>query len=648
MKPFILNRHGRMIFPSSYFPEMDFSVYETLTQFTEVVQRDFEEKAPTGTSILERTEAQKYSNRFDLLRDVALYLFWVNRYSITLYDKRLTRWRDVPRRREDVFIPVVTPWADAERKINAVATCFGELPPGWDEAAEARIFELVFDVLRHKRHHATELTPLKPTVAEFIDNTENKTFVMSSHDPDYPVFTESDILDYEHPVPELEALGRWARVLHNQYPWERADIKLVSADAIGADDFVVAFHPRSRDVMSFITRVQKPQGLSRSHRAPPVKAYAPVRPYPPIDVRRQFRVQPRVASLAVVKGEHACTNEDVIRNSAFIWSPMTAAQISAKTGIDQRLYTELSLEQIALQAAEAAVEKAGVAAEEIGAVIFCSCTSTRLIPSVACYLSGELGLLQTHASVDLVAACAGLPYGLAEAVRLLQEVDRPVLLVCAEKFSDKIGSVRTSRMIFGDGAAAMVIAPGAETDVEILQTYASGPVNEVNSIIWPNPVFDNNITVYGPDVKSLVERYLHQMIGELGALPGPGGTATMLEAIDLIVPHQANKVMVSKLALEAGIPLEHVYFNIEKVGNVSAASIPLAIHDAVAEGVIDRPMLVFAPGFGAGAVGGYAVIRIDPAVVAISDGHDRPLETAGTRGSARGGSVEDMRVGFGE
>jgi 3-oxoacyl-[acyl-carrier-protein] synthase III len=59
---------------------------------------------------------------------------------------------------------------------------------------------------------------------------------------------------------------------------------------------------------------------------------------------------------------------------------------------------------------------------------------------VACWLTGELGLLQTHASVDLVAACAGLPYGLAEAIRQLQEIQRPVLLVCVEKFSDKIGS----------------------------------------------------------------------------------------------------------------------------------------------------------------------------------------------------------------
>jgi 3-oxoacyl-[acyl-carrier-protein] synthase III len=61
---------------------------------------------------------------------------------------------------------------------------------------------------------------------------------------------------------------------------------------------------------------------------------------------------------------------------------------------------------------------------------------------------------------------------------------------------------------------------------------------------------------------------------------------------------------------------ERLYFNIERVGNTSSASIPIALHDAVREGVLDRPMRVFAPGFGAGAVGGYAVLRVDPAVIA--------------------------------
>jgi 3-oxoacyl-[acyl-carrier-protein] synthase III len=219
-----------------------------------------------------------------------------------------------------------------------------------------------------------------------------------------------------------------------------------------------------------------------------------------------------------------------------------------------------------------------------------------------------------------VAACAGLSYGLSEAVRLLQEVERPVLVVCGEKFSDKIGTVRTSRMIFGDGAAAMVVGPaadGAPPDIEVFQTYASGPMAEVDSIIWPNPDFDNNITVYGPEVRNLVKRYLTQMIGELRALPHPeGGAGSLLDAIDLIVPHQANKTMVVNLAGAAGIPAERLYFNIERVGNTSAASIPIAIHDAVREGVIDRPLRVFAPGFGAGAVGGYVIMRVDPSIAA--------------------------------
>src|SRR5438876_11978167 len=266
---------------------------------------------------------------------------------------------------------------------------------------------------------------------------------------------------------------------------------------------------------------------------------------------------PRVEALAVYKGEIVCTNDDLIRNTAYCWSPMTAKEIEEKTGIVERLYTELDLDHMSLLAAQRALEKSGRRPEEIGAVLFCSCTSAKMMPSLATWLSGQLGLYQTHASCDVVAACAGLPYGLAEAVRLLQEVDRPVLVVCGEKFSDKIGTVRTSRMIFGDGAAALVVGPapaGQPADVEWYQTYASGPMSEVDAIVWPNPAFDNHITVLGPEVRALVGRYLTQMIQELSALPNPdGGGGSLLEAIDLVVPHQANKTMVVQYAKAAGI-----------------------------------------------------------------------------------------------
>ena len=109
-----------------------------------------------------------------------------------------------------------------------------------------------------------------------------------------------------------------------------------------------------------------------------------------------------------------------------------------------------------------------------------------------------------------------------------------------------------------------------------------------------------------------------QMIDELRGLPrSDGAPGSLLDAVDLIVPHQANKTMVLELAEAAGVGRERLYFDIEKVGNTSSASIPIAIQDAVREGVIAHPMRIFAPGFGAGAVAGYVVVRIDPAIVAL-------------------------------
>ncbi|MBW0116631.1 3-oxoacyl-[acyl-carrier-protein] synthase III C-terminal domain-containing protein [Pseudonocardia abyssalis] len=648
MKPFVINSHGKLVFPATVLGELDFSVLDTLDQFTAVIGRDFEAKAPTGTDLLERVEAGAYDSRFPLLRDLAQNLFWVNRYSMTMFDKRPTRFRDLPRGRSDVFLPVLTPWEDGERKVSAVENAYRSLPATYDADAEDRAFALLFDVFRHKRHHATELPAMKPTVAELLAQPEALTWVLPAHDPDFPTFSLTDILDADESVPELEALSRWAMVLHNQYPWERADTTLRRVDEIGDDDIVIALHPRNRDVTAFIDRVRSGAAPTATLPAalPPVE---PVTPYPPTRVREAFAVKPVLEALSVVRGELVCSNDDVIRNASFSWSPMSAAEISKKTGIDERRYSERPLEQLALDAALAALEHSGRSPAEIGAVLVATCTSERLIPSVACWLSGQLGILQTHASADIVAACAGLPYGLSEAVRLLQEVRRPVLLVCVEKFSDKIGAVRTSRMIFGDGAAAIVVAPGETSDIELLQTYASGPVSEVNSIIWPNPEFDNDITVYGPEVKSLVQRYLDQMLGELADEPDPDRPdRPMIDSIDLIVPHQANKTMILGLADKAGLRHDQLYFDIETMGNVSAASIPIAIADAVRDGAITEPVRVFAPGFGAGAVGGYAVLRVDPSIVA-PERAAAPATTADTpRTTDRPTTTDDVREAFGE
>ncbi len=259
MKSFILNRHGSLVLPANLFAQLDFSVITSLEQFEAIVKRDIESKAPTGTGILQSIEAGKYRSRIELLRDVALNLYWVNRNTLTLYHKRPMRWRDVPRNRADLFLPVQAPWQDAERKIASMKAAFEALPSSHPEsgASEDKIFDLLFEIVRYKRHHATYMPPIKPTVAEFLANPDHLTTVLDRHDPDFPVFTERDIVDCREDLPELEAIHRWVMVLHNLYPWDRSRQRLARRDEIGDDDFVILFEPRNREVLAFINRVKE-------------------------------------------------------------------------------------------------------------------------------------------------------------------------------------------------------------------------------------------------------------------------------------------------------------------------------------------------------------------------------------------------------
>ncbi|MBW2451748.1 MAG: ketoacyl-ACP synthase III [Deltaproteobacteria bacterium] len=642
MKPFRLNKHGKLVFPSSIFVDLDFSIIADLNQLKAIIRRDFETKSPTGNEIAERADTGKYATRYDLLRDLGLHLFWANRFALAMYEKRPVRWRDVPRTHDDVFVPLLTPRENREKKAASVLNAFGNLPAKWNQESEDDLFGILFDCFANKLYRASELPPIKATITEALTTPNAKTTVLDDFNPDHRRYSVDDILNVSEEQPELEALRRWTMVLHNQHPWDRSRAKLKSFAEMQDDDVVVLFYPRNRDVLDFINRVKN--GTSSSQTPSPTPAVEPVRPLPPLVIDKTSLFQPKIEALAIRKGEIICTNEDVVRNSPPTWSPMSAQEIADKTGIERRRYTSQPLENIALEAARAAMAHAGRGPEEIGALLFCTCTSERLIPSTATWLSGQLGIMQTHCSADIVAACAGFPYGMAETVRLLREVDRPVLLVMAEKFSDKIGNARPSRMIFGDGAAAMIIAPTNERcDVEVVQTYASGPFSQVNSIIWPNHDFDNDITVYGPEVKALVKRYLNQMIGELTELKGLKGDGKLINDIDMIVPHQANKNMIIDIAVPQGIAAEDIFFNITEVGNASAASIPIALADAVYEKAISKRSLIFAPGFGAGAVGGYVVMWLEPSMVAevISTNLDM-----GPKSSPAHSSMEDIKEAF--
>ena len=92
MHSFELNRHGKLVFPANCFPDLDFSTFDNLEQVEAVTQRDFDAKAPSGTDILTRIETGAYESKFELMRDMALNLFWANRFKITMYDVQPTRW----------------------------------------------------------------------------------------------------------------------------------------------------------------------------------------------------------------------------------------------------------------------------------------------------------------------------------------------------------------------------------------------------------------------------------------------------------------------------------------------------------------------------------------------------------------------------
>ena len=227
----------------------------TLDQFTAVIGRDFEAKAPTGTDIRKKVETGAYTDRFSLLRDLGQNLFWVNRYSMTMFDKRPTRWRDLPRGAPTSSSRCSPRGRTARRRWPPSKRAWeGCRPPGTrPRSRRSSTCSSTSTGTAPPRHRAARREAHRGRVPRAPRRAH---LGVPEHDPDYPVFGLSEILDAEGPVPELEALQRWAMVLHNQYPWDRSRTQLRPVSEIGDDDWVIAFHPHNRDVVAFLDRVR--------------------------------------------------------------------------------------------------------------------------------------------------------------------------------------------------------------------------------------------------------------------------------------------------------------------------------------------------------------------------------------------------------
>jgi 3-oxoacyl-[acyl-carrier-protein] synthase-3 len=308
------------------------------------------------------------------------------------------------------------------------------------------------------------------------------------------------------------------------------------------------------------------------------------------------------------------TNEELSRtvDTSHEW-------IYSRTGITERRIAgaDESASEMGARAGRAAIEAAGLAPTDIDAVIACTMTPDMPFPSTACLIQQKLGL-PTRTAFDLQAACSGFVYGLEVASALIQAgVHRHVLLVGTERISSIIDwTDRSTCVLFGDGAGAVVLGRGAAHDRGVIGVKTGADGSDAKLLFMPGggssvPASAESIAarqhflrMNGREVFKhavlVMEEIALDLLREHGVLRGE---------IDLVIPHQANFRIIDTLASRLEIPYSKFFVNLDRYGNTSAASIPLAIDEAVKAERLRPGQLVLLLAFGAGLTWGAALLR---------------------------------------
>jgi len=287
--------------------------------------------------------------------------------------------------------------------------------------------------------------------------------------------------------------------------------------------------------------------------------------------------------------------------------------IRERTGITERRVSDenTATSDLALIAAQKALASAKVAAEEIELILVCTCSPDSLFPSTACILQDKLGA-GSAAAFDLSAACSGFNYGLATASSFIESGKyKKILLVGADTLTKYLDwTDRGTCILFGDGAGAVVLEATTENQ-GVLASWLKAEGSLGKYLTMPgggsrDPEEKNGrfIRMDGKEVFKFAVRILETSIYEvlkIGALN--------LSDIDLFIPHQANIRIIDHVTKKLGLPKEKVYVNLQKYGNTSAASIPIALDEAFAEGKIQPGNLLILSGFGAGLTSCANIIR---------------------------------------
>ena len=270
---------------------------------------------------------------------------------------------------------------------------------------------------------------------------------------------------------------------------------------------------------------------------------------------------------------------------------------------------------LAVQAAERALAAAGVRAVDLDMILLATCTGDYPLPATACLIQHRLGATRA-AACDLSAACCGFVYALSVADAYVKSGMRHVLIIGSEVMSAITDwTDRNTCILFGDGAGAAVIS-ASESDRGILSTHLRSDGSLWDLIAVPGggsrlPPSETvvaermqYIKMKGNETFKVAVRTLEEVARETLA-----ANNFQVEDLDLYVPHQANIRILKAVANRLGLPPEKVMLNLDQYGNTSAASIPIALDEAVRQGRIKEGSLVMLGAFGAGLTWASALIR---------------------------------------
>ncbi|MFL5518971.1 MAG: beta-ketoacyl-ACP synthase III [Gemmatimonadales bacterium] len=321
-----------------------------------------------------------------------------------------------------------------------------------------------------------------------------------------------------------------------------------------------------------------------------------------------------VASVGTAVPERVLTNHELsqVLDTSDQW-------IVERTGIRERRIAppEQTVAMLSRDASLLALERAGVGVEELDTIVLATASPDRLLPSTACDLQALLGATNA-AAFDVVAACPGYVYALTVAEGLIASGQSDTILVVgAEKLSTITDfQDRSTAILFGDGAGASVVRRAGGSGRGILSAFLKSDGRLAPLLYRPgggsvDPISEKVVCdrshymkMAGREVFKAAVLAMAEACDE--ALKRAGLSA---DEIDLLIPHQANLRIIEATAKHAHVPMSKVMVNVDRFGNTSSASIPLALDQAVAEGRVKPGSLLLLVAFGAGFTWGSTVIR---------------------------------------